>query len=84
MYSLLLKVDTELKENKRRTPNKMHLNICQEKQPSPKDNFKPRGKPTMYVNQHFTDASTQNPSITRKMDIHTPSNYIRVHHSTVN
>lgn len=61
IYTVLLKTQIELKESKRKSPNKIHLNMCQEKQPSPKDNFKSRGKSTKYVNKHFTNAHSQNP-----------------------
>lgn len=61
IYTALLKIYIELKEDKWKPPNKIHLNIYQQNQPNPKDNFKPRGKTPKYVNQHFTAACNQNP-----------------------
>lgn len=65
VYTVLLKIYPELKENKRKPPpqkkKKNHLNIFQEKQPSLKDNFQPKEKSRQYINQHSTDARGQNP-----------------------
>jgi len=75
IYTALLKIYIELKENRRKPPNKNHLSICQEKQPSPKDNFKPRGKSTMNVDQHFR--CMQSKSLQEKdIDRSKPEEYI--------
>lgn len=78
MYSLLLEAYTELEQKKEE--HQIHLNIYQEKQSSPKDNFNLREKSTTCINQHFSDDSIQNSYIKSNVDIHVPRNY-RVHHT---